>query len=105
MGKFGGDVTIRSVATGSYNPTTGTVVETTTDIGIKGVLENVNLREVNDLIQATDKRLIVAAFDLNGTVPKTSDEVVISGATYQIINIATIEQDNTAITYELILRA
>lgn len=105
MGKFGGDVTIRSVTTGAYNTTTGTVTETTSDVGVKGILEDVNLREVNDLIQATDKRLIVAAFDLNGTVPKTSDEVIISSTTYQIITIQTIEQDNTPITYELILRA
>lgn len=105
MSKFGGDVTIRSVTTGAYNTSTGTVSETTSDTGIKGVLENVNLREVNDLIQAQDKRLIIAALDLNGTVPKTSDEVIISGTTYQIITINTIEQDNTPITYELILRA
>jgi hypothetical protein len=105
MAKFGGTATIRRVTTGAYNTTTGTVAETTSDVGVKGILEDVNLREVNDLIQATDKRLIVAAFDLNGTVPKTSDEVIISGTTYQIVTIATIEQDNTPITYELILRA
>ena len=49
--KFGGDVTYRSIATGAYNTTTGTVAETTSDIGIKGVLEPVQAREVNDLIQ------------------------------------------------------
>lgn len=105
MGKFGGDVTIRSVTTGAYNTTTGTAAETVSNTGVKGILEDVNLREVNDLIQATDKRLIIAAFDLNGTVPKTADEVIISNVTYQIITIATIEQDNEPITYELILRA
>jgi len=47
----------------------------------------------------------VAAKDLNGTVPTTVDKVVINTVVHQIIRIQTIEQDNTAITYELILRA
>jgi len=67
------------------------------------VLQDVNLREVNDLIQSTDKRLLIAAADLTAA-PTTADEVLISGATYQVIRVDTIEQDNTAITYELILR-
>jgi hypothetical protein len=104
MARFGGDATIRSVTAGAYNTTTGAITETTTDVGVKGVLEDVALREVNDLIQAGDKRLIVAALDLNGTVPTTADRVVIGNRSLQIIEVRTIEQDNTAITYELILR-
>lgn len=105
MAKFGGDVTIRRVTSGAYNTTTGTSAETTSDVAIKGVLEDVKLREVNDLIQAGDKRLLVAALDLNGTAPDTSDRVVIGNVVHQVIRIDTIEQDNEAITYELILRA
>lgn len=104
MGKFGGVATIRTVTTGVYNPTTGTVSQTTSDTAARGVLEDVNLREVNDLIQATDKRLLIAAADVTAA-PTTADEVLISGTTYQVIRVTTIEQDNTAITYELILRA
>jgi hypothetical protein len=89
---------------GAYNPTTGTVSETTTDTAVRGVLEDVNLREVNDLIQAGDKRLLIAAADI-ATAPTTADEAIIEGITYQTVQVRTIEQDNTAITYELILRA
>jgi hypothetical protein len=103
MAKFGGVATIRRVVTGAYNPTTGTVSETTTDTVVRGVLEDVNLREVNDLIQAGDKRLLIAAADL-ANAPTTADRVIISGRTLQVIEVRTIEQDNTAITYELILR-
>ena len=104
MSKFGGVATIRTVTLGVYNPTTGTVSETTSDTAVRGVLEDVNLREVDDLIQATDKRLLIAAADVSAT-PTTSDEVLIVGTTYQVIRVVTIEQDNTPITYELILRA
>jgi len=104
MAKFGGTATIRRVVPGVYNPTTGTVSETTTDTAVRGVLEDVNLREVNDLIQASDKRLLIAAADI-ANAPTAVDEVVIESITYQVVQVRTIEQDNTAITYELILRA
>jgi hypothetical protein len=104
MAKFGGTATIRRVVPGVYNPTTGTVSETTTDTSVRGVLEDVNLREVNDLIQAGDKRLLIAAADI-ANPPTTADEAIIEGITYQTVQVRTIEQDNTAITYELILRA
>ena len=102
--KFGGEVTIRRITVGAYNTSTGTAAETTSDTVVRGVLEDVNVREVNDLIQSGDKRLTVAAADV-AAVPSTADRVLIGGVTHQIIRVTTIEQDNTAITHELILRA
>jgi len=104
MSKFGGDVTIRVIIVGAYNPTTGTASESTADTTVKGVLEDVNAREVNDLIQAGDRRLTIAAADVSAA-PTTADRIIISGVTYQVIRVTTIEQDNQPITYELILRA
>jgi hypothetical protein len=103
MAKFGGVAIIRRVAPGVYNPTTGTSSEQVTDTTVRGVLQDVNLREVNELIQAGDKRLLIAAADIP-TAPTTADRVIIEGRTLQVIQVVTIEQDNTAITYELILR-
>ena len=103
MTKFGGEVTIRRITLGAYNTTTGTAAETTSDTALRGVLEDVNLREVNDLIQSGDKRLTIAAADV-ATAPVTADRVLIGGVTHQIIRVTTIEQGNTAITHELILR-
>ena len=102
--KFGGDVTVRIVTAGAYDTSDGTISETESDTTIKGILEDVSLREVNELVQAGDKRLTVAADDLT-TAPETKDRVVISSVVHQIIRVETREQDNTAITYELILRA
>ena len=102
--KFGGDVTVRIVTAGAYDTSDGTISETESDTTIKGILEDVNLREVNELVQAGDKRLTVAADDLT-TAPETKDRVVISSVVHQIIRVETTEQDNTAITYELVLRA
>jgi hypothetical protein len=103
MAKFGGEATIRRVTLGAYNTTTGTAAETTSDTELRGVLQDVNLREVNDLIQAGDKRLLVAAAD-TASAPTNADRVIIGGVTHQVIQVQTIEQDNEPITYELILR-
>ena len=103
MSKFGGEVTIRRITVGAYNTSTGTAAETTSDTVLRGVVEDVNVREVNDLIQSGDKRLTVAAADV-ATVPNTADRVLISGVTHQVIRVTTVEQDNEPITHELILR-
>jgi hypothetical protein len=104
MVKFGGEVTIRRITVGAYNTSTGTAAETTSDTVLRGVVEDVNVREVNDLIQSGDKRLTVAAADV-AAVPSTADRVLIGGITHQIIRVTTVEQDNEPITHELILRA
>ena len=51
----GGDVTIRKVTGAAYNTATGTMGETTADTTVKGFVENVIARQVDDLVKATDK--------------------------------------------------
>jgi hypothetical protein len=104
MARFGGTAIIRTVDNGIYNAVGGTISEVITDVTVRGVLQDVNLREVNDLIQAGDKRLLIAAAD-TASAPTNADRVIIEGITYQVIQVQTTEQDNTPITYELILRA
>lgn len=101
--KFGGEVTIRRVTPGTYNPTTGTSGETVVDTVIQGVLRDVTRREVGDLVQAGDKRLLIAATAVDAT-PTPADRVIVTGRSLQVIEVRTVEQDNTAITYELLLR-
>tara|TARA_R100001509_G_scaffold163624_1_gene138647 strand:+ start:144 stop:497 length:354 start_codon:yes stop_codon:yes gene_type:complete len=103
LSKLGGDVTIRQVTAGSYNTTTGAITETTSDTIIKGSLNNVNRSEVNDLIESQDKILTISAGDLS-FVPTTKDRVVISSVEFKIISISVNEQNNTPISFELVLR-
>jgi hypothetical protein len=103
MTKFGGDVTIGRVTAGNYDATTGTVTPSTTTSTIKGVLEDVRESEVNDLIRGTDKKLTVAAADLSFE-PAVSDQVTVSSRLLQIVQVNRIEQDNTAIVFEIFLR-
>ena len=79
--KLSADITFRSVSAGSYNTTTGVITETNTDTTIKGVLEDINLREVNELIEATDKKIQIAAASLSST-HTTKDKVIVGSITY-----------------------
>tara|TARA_R100001086_G_scaffold35601_1_gene16120 strand:+ start:121 stop:474 length:354 start_codon:yes stop_codon:yes gene_type:complete len=103
LSKLGGDVTIRQVTAGSYNTTTGAITESTSDTTIKGVLDNVSRSQVNDLIESQDKILTISANDLT-FVPTTKDRVVISSVEFKIISISVNEQNNTPISFELVLR-
>lgn len=100
---LGGNITIRRTVLGGYNVQTGTTVEKFTDTTIKGVVSNVSSNEVNDLIEAQDKRLTISAGDID-FLPTTKDKVIIEGIEYSIIQILTNEQGNIPISFELILR-
>ena len=102
--KFGGDITIKRISSGIYNPSIGTVSETITSVTIHGVLQNVNQREINDLIRDSDKICTIAGLDLT-FVPTTTDRVSIVNIEYQIIRIKTTENDNSEIIYKLYLRS
>ena len=101
--KLGGDVTIRKVTAGAYNTTIGTITESTSDTTIKGVLSNVTRSQVNDLIESQDKQLTISAGDLT-FVPTTKDRVVISSVEFKIIQVVINEQNNTPVSFDLILR-
>lgn len=101
--KFGGDVTVRIVTVGAYNTTDGTASESNSDTTIKGVLQEIKQERVSDLVEAHEKKLTIAASAVT-TKPGTKDKIVISSVVYKIVRVKTIEQDNTAITYELFLK-
>jgi len=104
VSKFGGTVTFRRITDTSYNTTTGSISQTPSITYIKGVLEDVTNREVSDLIKTFDKKLTISASDLDFE-PTVSDQVEVSSRIFQIIQINKVEQNNTAIIYELILRS
>ena len=91
MAKFGGVVTIRRITMGAYDPATGTAAETAADTAVRGVLEDVNLREVNDLIQAGDKRLTIAAADVANA--PTPDEAAVAASSSSVADEETEEFD------------
>ena len=118
--KLGGDITIKKITAGAYIAgfddiavvdnitsidefTGGVIEESIESFSIKGVVSNFSRNEVNDLIESQDKKLTISAGDLS-FVPTTKDRVVISSVEFKIISVVTIEQNNTPISFDLILR-
>ena len=101
--KISADITFRSVSAGSYNTTTGIITETNTDTSIRGILEDINNREVNELIEATDKKINIAAASLSST-PTTKDKVIVGSVTYSIIRVETNQLANDKLTFVCYLR-
>ena len=100
---FGQDVTVRTITAGSYNTTTGVISESNSDATVKAVFEDVNMHEVNELIQAEDKKITISAGDVT-TKPTTKDKVLISSIVHNIIRVLTKTSGGTDISYTLYLR-
>lgn len=103
IGTFGQTVTVQFFSYGSYNPELGTIIKSSSGTAIKGIVQDITDREVNELVQATDKKLLVAKNDLS-SVPNSEDKVSIGGTVYQIIEVKTEQVQGSNIYYELILR-
>tara|TARA_Y100000052_G_C2893209_1_gene52287 strand:- start:37 stop:441 length:405 start_codon:yes stop_codon:yes gene_type:complete len=120
LSKLGGDITIKKITAGAYIAgfddiaavdnitnidefTGGVIEESIESFSVKGVVSNFSRNEVNDLIESQDKRLTISAGDLS-FVPTTKDRVVISSVEFKIIQVNTNEQNNTPISFDLILR-
>ena len=101
--KLGGDVTIKRFTGGTYDQASGTFFTNESTATIKGVLSNVSRNQVNDLIESQDKRLTISAGDLT-FVPTTKDRVVISSVEFKIVQVVINEQNNTPVSFDLILR-
>ena len=101
--KLGGDVTIKRFTNGTYDPTSGTFFTNETTVTIKGVPNNVSRNQVNGLIESQNKIITISAGDLTFT-PTTKDIVIINSVKFQIIQVDINEQNNTPISFELVLR-
>ena len=100
---FGEKVTIRYSTAGSYNTSTGAISESKSDVVVKAVFEDVNMREVNELIQAEDKKITISG-DAVTTKPTTKDKVLISNIVHNIIRVLTKTAGGVDISYTLYLR-
>ena len=101
--KLGGDVTIKRFTNGTYDSSTGTFFKNVSTVTVKGVLENVSRNQVNDLIESQDRVLTISAGDIT-FVPTTKDNVVINGIEFKIIQVTINEQNNTPVSFDLVLR-
>ena len=98
---------IKSTTPKTYNPTTGAVTGSDTNVTVKGVITNLNSSEDDGLYQTTDVKMVIGSAELGDYYPTEADRVQYpqAGATREgkIISIKTARGDNP-IFHTLIVR-
>ena len=98
---------VKSTTPKTYNPTTGAVTGSDTNVSVKGVITRISSNEDEGLYQTTDVKIIIGANELGNYYPTEADRVQYpqAGVTREgkIINIQTERGDNP-IFHTLIVR-
>ena len=98
---------VKSTTPKTYNPTTGAVTGSDTNVSVKGVITQLNSSEDDGLYQTTDVKVIIGANELGDYYPTEADRVQYpqAGATREgkIISINTARGDKP-IFHTLIVR-
>ena len=76
LAKWGHTITyIKTNPARSYNPTTGAITGTDTNVSLKAVISRVNPREYEGLYQATDIKVIMGTEELGSYYPSEMDRI------------------------------
>ena len=98
---------VKTTTPRTYNPTTGAVTGSDTNVSVKGVILDINSSEDEGLYQTTDLKIVIGASELGDYYPTEADRVQYAqaGSTKEgkIINIQTARGDKP-IFHTLIVR-
>ena len=99
LSQFGQDITyIKTTTPRTYNPTTGAVTGSDTNVTVKGVISQVNSSESDGVYQSTDLNVLIGANELGDYYPTQADRVQYTqaGSTVEgkIISVTTYRGDS-----------
>lgn len=98
-------ITLKKRVKGSYNTTTGSVSYTSTDYKVYGFSykNSPTTLQDNSVVVAT-RKVILSNLQKNGLTlpePKTDDQVVINGSTFDIIKVMVVKSADKVVCYTL----
>ena len=98
LSQFGQDITyVKTLTPRNYNPTTGAVTGSDTNVTVKGIISRVNSGENDGLYQGTSVRILIGASELGDYYPTQADRVQYTraGSTVEgkIISVTTYRGD------------
>ena len=108
LSQFGQDLTyIKTTTPRTYNPTSGAVTGSDTNVTVKGIISVVNSNENEDVYQTSDVSVLIGAEELGNYYPTQADRIQYTQAesTVQakIISIKTYRGDQP-VYHALIVR-
>jgi hypothetical protein len=95
IGVAGEAITYNRVMHGSYSTATLQSAPSVQSHTIKAGVRQYRAREIAGLVQQGDREVRIAAADLSFT-PRSNDQVVIGGKTYQVVSVNTRSPFNEA---------
>ena len=98
LSQFGQDITyVKTTTPRTYNPTTGAVTGSDTNVTVKGVISQVNSSESEGVLQGTNVTVLIGASELGDYYPTQADRMQYSraGSTVEgkIISVRTYRGD------------
>ena len=108
LSQFGQDITyIKTTTPRTYNPTSGAVTGSDTNVTVKGIISVVNSNENEGVYQTSDLSVLIGAEELGNYYPTQADRIQYTqaGSTVQakIISIRTYRGDEP-IYHSLVVR-
>ena len=108
LSQFGQTLTyVKTTTPRTYNPTTGAITGSDTNVTVKGIISALNSNESEGVYQGTDARVLIGASELGNYYPTQADRVQYTqaGATVEgkITSVRTYRGDEP-IYHELIVR-
>ena len=108
LSQFGQDITyIKTTTPRTYNPTTGAVTGSDTNVTVKGVISQINSGETEGVLQGTNVTVLIGASELGDYYPTQADRIQYtqSGSNIQgkIVSIRTYRGDSP-VYHELVVR-
>ena len=104
INRAGKPMTLRRVTGSSYDPATGTVIETTSDTALKGVIEDYAVERITGgLIQQGDRQISLAAEPI-AAEPAPGDTVLIDGEEHLVISVSATYSGEDPAFYRLQVR-
>lgn len=108
LSEFGQQVTIRTVTTGSYDPSTGSASSSTSDLTGNGVVFDFGLHlsgssfTAGTMITTGDKQLLLSPMGM--PEPKAGSFAIIGGVTWSIAAVKVTGPAGVPVLFELLLR-
>ena len=98
LSQFGQDITyVKTTTPRTYNPTTGAVTGSDTNVTVKGIISQVNSSESEGVLQGTNVAVLIGASELGDYYPTQADRIQYSraGSTVEgkIISVRTYRGD------------
>jgi len=108
LSQFGQDITyIKTTTPRTYNPTTGAVTGSDTNVTVKGIISQINSSENEGVYQTSDLSVLIGASELGNYYPTQADRIQYTqaGSTVQakIISIKTYRGDQP-VYHSLVVR-